>query len=52
MGPAAVATFISGDGVGSSLVAASWVGAVFLLLSLVIALPMSLRFDKFLRESQ
>ncbi len=51
MGPAAVATFISGDGVGSSLVAASWVGAVFLLLSLVIALPMSLRFDKFLRES-
>ena len=49
LGPAAVATLISGGDTDPGLVAASWVGAAFLLLSLLIAVPISMRFDKYLK---
>ena len=52
LGPAAVATLISGGDTGPGLVAASWVGAGFLLLSLLIAVPISMRFDKYLKADQ
>ncbi len=52
LGPAAVATLISGGDTGPGLVAASWVGAGFLLLSLLIAAPISMRFDKYLKADQ
>lgn len=52
LGPAAVATLISGGDAGPGLVAASWVGAGFLLLSLLIAVPISMRFDKYLKADQ